>query len=229
MKIGYVRVSTKEQNTARQDIIMEQLGVEKIFVDKLSGKDTQRPQLQEMLSFVREGDVLVVESISRLARSTRDLLKIIDALDEKKVKFISQKENFDTSTSQGKFVLTMFAALAELEREMIAERRDEGIAAARASGKSLGRPKIEIDWTAFEKVYKEWSVAKITAVEGMKRLDLKPNTFYSTIKEYEQRKGIKNEEKSVRRGRRKLVQDVNGIGNVSGINGVSGIDGMQES
>ena len=134
MKVGYVRVSTAEQNTARQEVIMEQLGVEKVFMDKMSGKNTDRPQLQEMLSFVREGDTLVVESISRLARSTKDLLSIMEELDKKKVKFVSQKESIDTSTPNGVFMMTIFAAMAQLERETMLARQREGIEIAKAEG-----------------------------------------------------------------------------------------------
>lgn len=132
MKVGYVRISTKEQNTARQDSLMEQLGVEKVFTDKMSGKNTERPELHRMMDFVREGDVLIVESFSRFARNTRDLLDLTDALKEKKVQFVSKKEAIDTNTPAGKFTLTIFGALAELERENILERQAEGIAIAKA-------------------------------------------------------------------------------------------------
>jgi hypothetical protein len=103
MKVGYIRISTKDQNTARQDVLMEQLGVEKVFTDKLSGKNTDRPELQKMMDFVREGDELVVESFSRFARNTRDLLNLTDRLKEKKVRFVSRKESIDTSTPAGEF------------------------------------------------------------------------------------------------------------------------------
>ena len=88
MKVGYVRISTKEQNTARQDVLMEKLGVEKVYTDKLSGKDTQRPELQKMMDFVREGDTVVVESFSRFARNLRDFLELTESLEKKGVKFI---------------------------------------------------------------------------------------------------------------------------------------------
>jgi len=96
MKVRYVRVSTTEQNTARQDVLMESLGVEKVYVDKASGKDTDRLELQSMLAFVREGDVVVTESYSRISRSLRDLLDIVDKLKTKGVEFISQKKSIDT-------------------------------------------------------------------------------------------------------------------------------------
>jgi DNA invertase Pin-like site-specific DNA recombinase len=125
MKIGYIRVSTQEQNTARQDILMKELGVDKIYSDKVSGKNTDREQLQEMMSYAREGDSIIVESISRFARNTKDLLELVDKLNSKKVEFVSKKENIDTSTPTGKFMLTVFGAVAELERDYIRQRQKE--------------------------------------------------------------------------------------------------------
>lgn len=119
MEIGYIRVSTKEQNTLRQEELMKSLQVEDIYIDKMSGKNTQRPELQKLLEYVREGDTVIVESISRFARNTRDLLDLVEQLSKKKVQFISQKESIDTSTPTGKFMLTIFGAVAELEREYI--------------------------------------------------------------------------------------------------------------
>lgn len=131
MKIGYSRVSTQEQNEQRQTLALQELNAEKIFIDKASGKNTERNALKEMLSYVREGDTVITESISRIARSTRDLLNIMDILNKKKVGFISLKENINTSTPQGRFMLTVFAALAELERENILQHQAEGIAIAK--------------------------------------------------------------------------------------------------
>ena len=135
MKIGYIRVSTEDQNTERQEVIMKDLGVERIYIEKLSGSSTQRPKLNEMLDFVREGDIVIVESISRFARNTKDLLELVDILDSKKVQFISKKETIDTSTPAGKFMLTIFGAVAQLEREYIKERQREGIELAKLKGK----------------------------------------------------------------------------------------------
>ena len=133
MKVGYARVSTVEQNEARQYEMFKNEGIEKVFLDKMSGKDTNRPQLKEMLAFLREGDCLVVESISRLARSVRDLLSITDELNTKGITLVSKKENLDTSSPQGRFTLTIFGAIAELEREQILQRQREGIEIAKAN------------------------------------------------------------------------------------------------
>lgn len=187
MLLGYVRVSTIEQNEERQvrALIEKGVEVENIFIDKKSGKNTDREKLNELLSYSRKGDVVITESISRIARNTKDLLNIIDKLKTKGVDFISMKESIDTSTPQGKFMLTVFGAMAELERESILERQREGIAIAKEQGLYHGRQKKEIDRKHFEEVVKEWRENKITAVEAMKKLDLKPNTFYRRVKEWD--------------------------------------------
>ena len=116
-KIGYIRVSTEHQETARQQEIMNSYQVDRVFSEKLSGASTNRPQLKAMLNYVlREGDTLYVESISRLGRSAKDLLNIIDTLTDKKVTLISYKEKIDTDTPTGKFMLTVFSTLSQLER-----------------------------------------------------------------------------------------------------------------
>ncbi|MCF2596235.1 recombinase family protein [Pseudoflavonifractor phocaeensis] len=181
MKIGYVRVSTQEQNTIRQERMMENLGVDELYIDKASGKNAQRPELQKMMEYVRKGDTVVVESISRFARNTRDLLELVEQLTEKQVEFVSQKEAIDTSTPTGKFMLTIFGAVAELEREYILQRQQEGIAIAKANGIYKGRKPIQRP--NFDQVVSLWRQGEITAVEAMKRLDLKPSTFYRKVKE----------------------------------------------
>ena len=117
MRVGYIRCSTIEQNEARQLKMMEEQNAERLFIDKASGKNTDRKAFKEMMAFVRAGDTVIVESISRIARNTRDLLSIVSDLTEKGVEFVSLKENMDTTTPQGRFMLTVFGALAELERE----------------------------------------------------------------------------------------------------------------
>lgn len=184
MKVFYARVSTVEQNEARQLALAESIGAEKVFLDKQSGKNTDRPGLKEMLAFVREGDTLMVESISRLARSTRDLLAIVDELTSKGVAFVSQKESIDTSTPQGKFMLTVFAAMAELERANIRQRQAEGIAIAQAEGRYKGRPRIKIDdEKEFKTLVRKVKAGEMTATAAMKKLNMKPNTFYRRMKE----------------------------------------------
>ncbi len=188
MKVGYVRISTREQNTARQDVLMEKLGVERVYVDKLSGKDTQRPELQKMMDFVREGDTVVVESFSRFARNLRDFLELTESLEKKGVKFISQKENIDTCGAAGRLMLQIFGALAEFERETILERQAEGIAIAKAEGRMTGRPRKAVD--TFETVYQEYREKKISASEGARRLKIARSTWYRKVREYEDKEYI---------------------------------------
>lgn len=189
MKVGYVRVSCGEtQNTARQDTLMTELQVDKIYTDKMSGKDaSNRPQLQAMLDFVRDGDVVISESISRIARSTRDFLNIMDKLKEKNVTYISKKEAIDTSTPQGVFMMTVFSALFELELQTTRQRALEGIAEAKKRGVYKGRKPIEIDATKFKDVYKDWKADKITAVQAYKKLGLSASSWYRRVKDYENR------------------------------------------
>lgn len=183
MRVGYVRCSTIEQNEARQLKMMEEQKAEKLFIDKASGKNTDRKAFKEMMGFVRAGDMVIVESISRIARNTRDLLSIVSELTEKQVEFVSLKENIDTTTPQGRFMLTVFGALAELERENILERQREGIAIAKDEGKYKGRKPLEIDEEQFKDVCTRWRAGEVTATAAMKEVGLKPNTFYRRVKE----------------------------------------------
>ena len=183
MKIGYVRVSTKEQNTARQEELMKLLEVDRVYIDKMSGKDMERPFLQEMMNFVREGDSVVVESISRFARNTKDLLELTEQLSNKHVQFISQKENIDTDTPAGKFMLTIFGAVAELEREYIRQRQKEGIEIAKEKGKYKGRPAKQLD--TFDEIYQQWKSGNITATFASEQLNVSRSTFYRKVTTYE--------------------------------------------
>ena len=181
MQVGYIRISTVDQNIARQEVLMREMGVEKVFIDRLSGKNTDRPELKKMMAFVRQGDTVVVESISRFARNTRDLLELVEQLTGKGVEFVSKKESIDTTTPTGKFMLTIFGAVAELEREYILQRQAEGIAIAKEQGVYKGRqPIVRPD---FERIVALWRSGRITATEAMKRLDMKPSTFYRRVKE----------------------------------------------
>lgn len=142
MNIAYVRVSTIEQNPGRQYEDLKKFNIDKWYEEKASAKNTDRPVLNEMLSFARDGDTIYIESFSRLARNTADLLRIIDDLEKNNVKIVSQKENLDTKTPTGKMMLTMIGAIATFERELILERQREGIALAKAAGKYKGRTKM---------------------------------------------------------------------------------------
>ena len=183
MKVSYIRCSTIEQNEARQVKMMQEQGAEKLFIDKASGKNTDRAAFKEMMSFVRTGDIVIIESISRIARNTRDLLSIVSELTEKGVEFVSLKESIDTTTPQGRFMLTVFGALAELERESILERQREGIEIAKSDGKYKGRKPVDVDEKLFRTVCKKWRDGEITATAAMKEVGLKPNTFYRRVKE----------------------------------------------
>ena len=184
MNIGYVRVSTLEQHEDRQIIeLKERANVERVFHDKLSGKDTNRPELQKMIDFAREGDTIYVSEFSRLARSTKDLLDIVQKLRDKGVQVISLKENFDTTTPAGELAMTLFAAIATFERKIMLERQREGIAVAKAKGVYRGRkqkPKPK-DWEDLVKRYQRRdirSVAELTRVCGCSR-----STIYTWLRE----------------------------------------------
>lgn len=185
--IGYIRVSTQHQNMGRQheDFSAKGITIDKLYEEKISGKNTDRPQLKAMLQYVREGDTVYAESFSRLARSTRDLLEIVEDLTSKGVQFVSLKENVDTSTPQGKFMLTVFAGLAQLERDTILQRQREGIDLCLSEGRAYGRPTAKISDT-FATHYQQWKADKIKAVDFMKAENLPKSTFYKLVKRFEE-------------------------------------------
>lgn len=183
MRVAYVRVSTVEQNEARQTEALEKFNIERWYVEKISGKDTKREQLQLMLDFVREGDEVYVMDFSRLSRSVQDLLEIVDLLNTKKVNLVSLKENLDTSTPTGKLMLTVIGAIAEFERQNILERQREGIAIAKREGKYKGRKAIELD--NWDEIYNLWKNQEITAVHASKLLGINRGTFYNRVKKFE--------------------------------------------
>lgn len=162
---------------------MQELNVDQIYIDKLSGMNKERPELKKMMNFVRVGDTVVVESISRFARNTRDLLDLLDQLNEKGVQFISKKEKIDTTTPAGIFMLTVMGAMAQLERNNILERQAEGIAIAKAEGRFNGRPKVEIE--NFEELYNDWKKNKLTVSKICKANGIARSTWYRKVKEYE--------------------------------------------
>ena len=187
MIVGYVRVSTEDQNEQRQIEALKPYEIERWFIEKISGKDTERPNLREMLSFVREGDVIVITDYSRMARSTADLLRIVELLSKKKVELISLKEKLDTSTPQGKFMLTVFGALAELERETILERQREGIAIAKQAGKYKGRKQKTYDEKLLNEVLTGITGKTMTVTKAAKQLNVTRATVYNLLK----RKGLR--------------------------------------
>ena len=183
MKIGYVRVSTVEQHEERQVVeLQEKVGVERTFIDKLSGKNTERKKKKKMIDFAREGDTIYVSEFSRLARSTKDLLDIVQKLKDKDVQVVSLKENFDTTTPAGELAMTLFAAIATFERKIMLERQKEGIALAKARGVYRGRkqkPKPS-NWPELVERYQRRdirSVSELARICGCSR-----NTIYTWLR-----------------------------------------------
>jgi len=188
---AYIRVSSIDQNENRQLDAMTALGIplERIFIEKQSGKNTKRPQLQLLMETVRQGDKVIVESISRFARNTRDLLELVERLAANGVEFVSQKENIDTTTPTGKFMLTVFGAVAELERGYILQRQAEGIASAKARGKHLGRP-IKKAPGDFGNLVKAWERKEIPLSKVLEQCGgISAATFYRRLAEYRLIKG----------------------------------------
>ena len=192
MRVGYARISTEGQQVARQEIILQNLGVERVFVETCSGKNTDRPELKKMLTFIREGDTVVIESISRLARNTKDLLLLVDEFSKRGVAFVSQKENIDTTTPTGKFILTVFGAIAELEREYILQRQAEGIAIAKANGVYKGRKPL--DCPDFDKVYQQVELGELSATDAFKKLNISKSSWYRRVRERQRSAGNQSSE-----------------------------------
>lgn len=183
MKVSYIRVSTVEQNEARQVEAMKDKGIEKWFIEKVSGKDTNRPKLQEMLDFVRAGDEVYIHDFSRLARSTKDLLEIIEILNKKGVALKSNKENLDTSTATGKLMVTVIGAINEFERQNLLERQREGIEIAKREGKFKGRKEVKIDDATFNKQYELYKSREITKGQMAENLNICRPTLDKLLKE----------------------------------------------
>lgn len=183
MKIAYVRVSTVEQNEARQIEALEKYGIEKWFTEKVSAKDTNRSQFKQMMDFAREGDTIYIHDFSRLARSTKDLLDIVELLQSKGIHLVSNKEHIDTSTSTGKLMLTMIAAINEFERTNLLERQREGIAIAKRNGVYKGRKPFSTD--KFDDLYEKYAHREINKTEFAKLLNISRPTLDKLIKEHE--------------------------------------------
>ena len=183
MNIGYVRVSTVEQNEARQLESLKGYDIDRWYTEKVSGKDLNRPELQKMLDFAREGDTIFIHDFSRISRSVKDLLSLIDTLEAKKVHLVSVKESLDTSTPAGRFMLTMIGAINEFERANLLERQAEGIAIAKAKGKYKGRKAIEIN-EAFIEGYNKYLARKLSKSALAKELGVSRPTLDKLINEY---------------------------------------------
>lgn len=183
MNIAYVRVSTVEQNEGRQIEALKARNIDRWFTEKVSAKDTNRPQLKELLEFAREGDTIFIHDFSRLARSTKDLLDIVELLNEKGVHLVSNKENIDTSTATGKLMLTMIGAIAEFERTNLLERQREGIALAVKEGKYKGRREVKID--NFEREYQRYKNRELNKVQLAAVLGVSRPTLDKLMKKYE--------------------------------------------
>ena len=181
--VGYVRVSTVDQNEQRQITGLEKHNIDKWYIEKVSAKDTNRPQLQGMLDYVRDGDTVYIHDFSRLARSTKDLLEIVEYLNNKGVRLISNKENLDSSTPTGKLMLTMIGAIYEFERANMLERQREGIAIAKENGAYKGRKAIEIDDKRFNEEYNRYMSREINKTELAKRLGVSRPTLDKMIRE----------------------------------------------
>lgn len=185
MDISYIRISDPTQNEERQIKMMKEKGIEKFFIDKCSGKNMERPKLKELLEFIREGDTVYIESFSRLARSTKDLLTLVEYITEtKKAHLISLKENIDTNTPAGKMMLGIIGSIYQFERECLLERQKEGIRIAKEKNIYKGRKKIDYP-SNWDEVYKKYKVRKITATKAMEILNLKRTTFYKLKNQYE--------------------------------------------
>ena len=188
--IGYARVSTQDQNLERQIDALNAYGIDRLYQEKMTGTRQHRPELDAMLSRLEEGDTVVVESLSRLGRSTKDLLTLIDLFESKKVKLVSLKENIDTSTSTGRLLLTVLSALSQFERDVIVERTNEGLAAARARGRKGGRPKVaDTKIRQALKLYdtKQYSLKEIESLTGVKA-----STLYRRLKDEKKNLYVKN-------------------------------------
>ena len=190
--IAYIRVSTAEQNEARQKEALQKYSIDRWFIEKASGKDLNRPKLQEMLEYIREDDIVYVEEFSRLGRSTADLLATVQKIEAAGAQFVSLKEQFDTTTPAGRLQMTMMAAIAEFERDMILERQREGIAIAKAAGKYKGRKEITVPNIGeyYEKyMSRQGSKVSIAAELGISRTTL-DKLFKKYVREQELGKNL---------------------------------------
>ncbi len=182
MRIAYLRVSTQDQKLDRQQEALDTFGIERWFEEKVSGKDTNRPQLTELRNFVRSGDEVYVEDWSRLSRSVSDLLHLIEEFSTKNVRLVSLKENFDTSTPTGKLLLTLISAINQFEREVLLERQREGIEIAKKKGVYKGRRHKEFDVELLSDVIMAVHKGEMTKTEASRQLGVTRGTVYNILK-----------------------------------------------
>ncbi len=181
-RIAYIRVSAVDQNLESQKELLQKCEISKWFEEKISGKNTDRPQLQAMLEYVREGDTVYVKDLSRLARNTKDLLGIVEYLTNKGVALKSIKESIDTSSNFGKLMITFLAAIYEFERANLLERQRDGIAVAKQKGKYKGRKKVDKP-ANFSEVYQKWLNRQIKSVTAIRELNISEYAFYKFVRE----------------------------------------------
>ena len=179
-KIGYARVSTLDQNLDRQTDMLRAYGVDKLYTEKMSGTRRDRPELTRLLERLEEGDTVIVESLSRLGRSTRDLIELVELFQQKGVQLVSLKESIDTSSSTGKLLFTIMSALAQFERDVIADRTREGLQAARARGHFGGRPKT--DAKKLQQALKLYRSGQYTAREIKELTGVTKSTLYRYLR-----------------------------------------------
>jgi DNA invertase Pin-like site-specific DNA recombinase len=188
---GYARVSTEQQNLDRQLDALQKYGVDLIFNEKMTGTKRNRPELMKMLDRMTEDDTVVVESLSRLGRSTKDLIELTELFHSKGVNLVSLKEAIDTNTSTGKLLFTLMSAIAQFERDTIADRTREGLKAARARGRTGGRPKVEAD--VVKKAVKLYRTGQYSIREIQELTGIKKSTLYRYLKGCEQNSRLRND------------------------------------
>lgn len=187
MQVGYARVSTRDQHLALQLDALRQAGCRQVYEEVISGARAERPVLQQALAHLREGDVLMIWKLDRLGRSLRHLIEVVTDLAQRGIGFKSLQENLDTTTSSGKLVFHMFGALAEFERDLIRERTQAGLVAARARGRLGGRPRglskqAEATALAAETLYRE---GKLSVAQIAEKLSIAKSTLYVYLRHRE--------------------------------------------
>ena len=180
MKVGYARVSTHDQHLVMQQDALKSVGCEDIYSDIASGAKTDRPGLEQAISFLREGDVLVVWKLDRLGRSLQHLIQTIQSLNNRGIGFKSLQENIDTTTSGGKLVFHFFSALAEFERDLIRDRTNAGLKAARARGRLGGRPPL-LDDKQIDRLVRLYDERRTSVNELCKMFGISKPSLYNYI------------------------------------------------